>query len=163
MQTSLVTWTTKKINDGLLLQAQRTWRSTQLGCQEAGHSCSFFIRSRRSGYGSSSSRSIVSETSEDFDIQQKHPIAIGEDNQSCIELCQHPVIHKRRKHIETKIQFIRDKTEDGTISIHYITFLLTKWQPTSSQNLYPYQRWKQLELFWWEQLLRNQLKSEWGC
>ena len=57
MQTGLVTWT-QKINDGLLLQAQRTWRSTQLGCQEIGHSCSFVIRSRISGHGSSSSRSI---------------------------------------------------------------------------------------------------------
>ena len=29
-------------------------------------------------------------------------------------------MHKRSKHIETKIHFIRDKTEDGTISIHYV-------------------------------------------
>ena len=41
---------------------QRTWRSTQLGCQEADHSSSFLIRSRISGHSSSSSRSIVSET-----------------------------------------------------------------------------------------------------
>ena len=57
---------------------------------------------------------------EDFGIQQKHPIAIGEDNQSCIKLCQNSVMHKRSKQIETQIQFIRDKTEDGTISIHYV-------------------------------------------
>ena len=57
---------------------------------------------------------------EDFGIQQKRPIAIGEDNQSCIRLCQNPVMHKRSKHIETKFHFIRDKTEDGTISIHYV-------------------------------------------
>ena len=56
----------------------------------------------------------------DFGIQQKHPIAIGEDNQSCIKLCQNPVMHKRRKHIETKFHFIRDKTADGNISIHYV-------------------------------------------
>ena len=55
-----------------------------------------------------------------FDIQQKRPIAIGEDNQSCIRLCQNPVMHKRSKHIETKFHFIRDKTEDGIISIHYV-------------------------------------------
>ena len=53
-------------------------------------------------------------------IQQKHPIAIGEDNQSFIKLCQNPVMHKRSKHIEKKIHFSRDKTEDGTISIHYV-------------------------------------------
>ena len=57
---------------------------------------------------------------EDFGIQQKRPIAIAEDNQSCIRLCQNPVMHKRSKHIETKFHFIRDKTEDGTISIHYV-------------------------------------------
>ena len=57
---------------------------------------------------------------EDFGIQQKRPIAIGEDNQSCIRLCKNPVMHKRSKHIETKFHFIRDKTEDGTISIHYV-------------------------------------------
>ena len=58
---------------------------------------------------------------EDFGIQQKHPIAIGEENQSCNKLCQNPVLHKRSKHIETKFHFNRDKTEDGTISIHYVT------------------------------------------
>ena len=57
---------------------------------------------------------------EDFGIQQKHPIAIGEDNHRCIKLCQNPVMHKRSKHIETKFHFIRDKTEDGTISIPYV-------------------------------------------
>ena len=45
---------------------------------------------------------------EDFGIQQKNPIAIGEDNQSCIKLCQNPAFHKRSKHIEKKIHFIRD-------------------------------------------------------
>ena len=57
---------------------------------------------------------------EDYSIQQKHPIAIGEDNQSCIKLCQNPVKHKRSKDIETKFHFIWDKAEDGTISIHYL-------------------------------------------
>ena len=52
----------QKINNGLLLQAQQTWRSTQLGCQEAGHSCSFFIRSRKSEHGSNSSGSTLPET-----------------------------------------------------------------------------------------------------
>ena len=57
---------------------------------------------------------------EDFGIQQKRPIAIGEDNQRSIRLCQNPVMHKWSKHIETKSHFFRDKTEDGTISIHYV-------------------------------------------
>ena len=57
---------------------------------------------------------------EEFGIQQKRPVAIGEDNQSCIRLCQNPVMHKKSKHIKTKFHFIRDKTEDGTVSIHYL-------------------------------------------
>ena len=56
---------------------------------------------------------------EDFGIQQKHPIAIEEDNQSSIKLCQNSILHKRRSHNKTKFYFIRDKTEDGTVSIHY--------------------------------------------
>ena len=74
---------------------------------------------------------------EDFGIQQKRPIAIGEDNQSCIRLCQNPVMHKRSKHIETKFHFIRDQTEDGTISIHYVP--TDKWQRTSSQSPYRFE------------------------
>ena len=57
---------------------------------------------------------------EDFGIQQKHPIAIGEENQSFIKLFQNPVMHNRSKHIETKFHYVRDKAEDGTISIHYV-------------------------------------------
>ena len=62
----------------------------------------------------------VKQLLEDFGVHQKHPIAIGEDNQSCIRLCQNLVVHKRNKHTETKFHFIRDKTEDGIISIHYV-------------------------------------------
>ena len=45
---------------------------------------------------------------EEFGIEQKHPIAIGEDKQSCIKLLQNPVMHKRSKYIEKKFHFIRD-------------------------------------------------------
>ena len=57
---------------------------------------------------------------EDFGIQQKHPKAIAEDKQSWIKLSQNPVMHEKSKHIEKKFHFIGDKTEDGTISIHYV-------------------------------------------
>ena len=58
---------------------------------------------------------------EDIGIQQKHPVAIGEDNQSCIKLCQKLVMHKRSKYIEKKFHFILDKTEDGIIAIHCVS------------------------------------------
>ena len=53
-----------------------------------------------------------------YGIQQKHPIAIGEDYQSSIKLCQNSVLHKRSKQFETRFHFIQDKTEDVSISIH---------------------------------------------
>ena len=60
----------------------------------------------------------------DCSIQQKNAIAIGEDNQFCIKLClvciKNLVMYKRSKHIETTFHFIRDETEDGTWSIHYV-------------------------------------------
>ena len=77
---------------------------------------------------------------QDFGKQQKRPTAIGEDNQSCIKWFQNPVMHKRSKHIETKFYIIRDKTEDETISIHYVP--TDKWQKTSSQTPYPFRKWK---------------------
>ena len=92
--------------------------STYLGCQKqtavALSSEFFFIRSRTSGHGSISSKSIVSEAA-DFRIQQKH--AIGEDNQIFSTLGQNPVIHKRSKYIATHFHFNPDNTEDGSISI----------------------------------------------
>ena len=64
---------------------------------------------------------------EDFGIQQKHPIVIGEDNQSYIKFCQNTVMHKRSKQLETNFHFIRDKTEDGSISIHYVPTPTMYW------------------------------------
>ena len=43
----------------------------------------------------------------DFGYPMKEPTQIGEDNQSCIKMCHNPVMHKRSKHIETKLRFIR--------------------------------------------------------
>ena len=109
---------------------------------------------------------------EDFGIQQKRPIAIGEDNQSSIRLCQNPVMHKRSKHIETKFHFIRDKTEDvkppscpdKTENLHKFNSLrsyrqngsghlhkvLTRSESGNNQSSFD------------GKTLRNQLKSEWG-
>ena len=97
---------------------------------------------------------------EDFDIQQKHPIAIGEHNQSCIKLCHDPVMNKKNKHIETKLTSLGKRLTMG--SFQFILFLLTKFQTTSSRNPFLYRNSKRSEQFWWEENLRNQLKSVWG-
>lgn len=42
------------------------------------------------------------------------------DNQSAIKLIKNPVFHKRTKHIDVRYHFIREKYEDGSISIKYV-------------------------------------------
>ena len=57
---------------------------------------------------------------EDFGFPMKKPIDIGEDNQSCIKMCHNPVMHKRSKHIDTKLHFIRERVENKEVKIHYV-------------------------------------------
>ena len=114
----MVLWRARqKVNDRLSLQVQRTWHNIQMGCRETGLSCSFCIRSGVSGYGSSCSRRIVSETKSG---RVRHPIEPFNSNWSCIKLCKNPIMHKKSKHIEAKLNFVRHKIEDGIISIHYV-------------------------------------------
>ena len=61
---------------------------------------------------------------EDLGIQQKHPIAIGEDNQSCTKLCQNQVMHKRSKPFRQNFTSFGARRKLGLFQI--ITFLLTK-------------------------------------
>ena len=82
---------------------------------------------------------------EDFGIQQKYPILIGEDNQSCFKLCHNPVMHKRANTLRQNFTSFGTRRKMGLFQ--FITFLLTNWQPTSSRNLYPHRRWKHSELF----------------
>jgi hypothetical protein len=56
----------------------------------------------------------------DFGYLMKEPTDIGEDNQSCIKMCHNPVMHKRSKHIDTKLHFIRERVENEEVGIHYI-------------------------------------------
>ena len=57
---------------------------------------------------------------QDFGCPTKLPTEIGEDNQSCIKMCHNPVMHKRSKHIDTKLHFIRERVENGEVKIHYV-------------------------------------------
>lgn len=42
------------------------------------------------------------------------------DNQSAIKLAQNPEYHKRSKHIDVRFHFIREKIDDGTITVSYV-------------------------------------------
>ena len=35
-------------------------------------------------------------------------------------MCYNPVIHKKSKHINTKLDFIRERVENGEVEIQYI-------------------------------------------
>ena len=81
---------------------------------------------------------------EDIGIQQKHPIAIGEENQSSIELCQDPVLQRGANTLGQNFTSFGTRRKMGPFQ--FITFLLTKWQTTSSRNFHPHRRRKHSEL-----------------
>jgi hypothetical protein len=41
------------------------------------------------------------------------------DNQGCISLGKNPTHHSRSKHIEVQHHYIREKIEDGIVSVEY--------------------------------------------
>ena len=44
------------------------------------------------------------------------------DNSSTIEVSKNPVMHGRSKHIDVRLQFLRDLTKDGEVElVHYKT------------------------------------------
>ena len=139
----------QKNNDELLIQARRTLGSAQLGCQEAGHSFSFFIRCRISGHRSSNPRSIVSETTSGG---LRHPTETANSNwKGEPELWQIVPIPSRAQKEQThwdKISF--HSGQDGRWD--YFSSLRSYWQNgswlISLRNPCPYQRRKHSELFW---------------
>ena len=56
----------------------------------------------------------------DLGVPADGPTPIGEDNQSCIRMCENPVLSKRTKHVDTKYHFIRERVADGTVDIYYV-------------------------------------------
>ena len=106
------------INDGILLKAKRTWRSTRLGWQVASHKCSLFARSRISGHGSGSWGKTISEPISGGFLR---PTEISNGSMRGKQVLQK--IDPKSTHAQEKqaqFQFIRVKTETGTLSIHYV-------------------------------------------
>ncbi|XP_026819041.1 uncharacterized protein LOC113557679 [Rhopalosiphum maidis] len=71
-----------------------------------------------------------------LNLDVSEPTLLYEDNQSCIKLTSNPGYHKRTKHIDIKLHYIRKKVQDGTVQLKYIhttdqeSDMLTKSLPT---------------------------------
>ncbi|KAL4082844.1 hypothetical protein QTP88_029500 [Uroleucon formosanum] len=76
----------------------------------------------------------------DFGVELSKPITLYEDNQSCIQLLQNPGHHRRTKHIDIRHHFIREKVEEGVVTLKYIISenqqvdILTKGLPVNKFN-----------------------------
>jgi hypothetical protein len=57
---------------------------------------------------------------EDLRHPQSNPTVLFEDNQSCIALTKNPVHHTRSKHIDIQYHWIREKVENGDITLTYV-------------------------------------------
>jgi hypothetical protein len=52
-------------------------------------------------------------------IDIEEGIELMVDNKSAINLAKYPIVHGRRKHIETKFHFLRDQVTKGRIKLSY--------------------------------------------
>ena len=72
---------------------------------------------------------------EELEHEFSSPISLYEDNEACIKMSKNHMVSARNKHLETKMHYIREKVEDGTIMLQHIgtknqlADLLTKTLP----------------------------------
>ena len=52
-------------------------------------------------------------------VKIKLPIAVYEDNQTCIAIANNRMSQKRTRYVDVRYHFIRDYVEDGTIQLYY--------------------------------------------
>ena len=52
-------------------------------------------------------------------VKIKLPIAVHEDNQTCIAIATNRMSQKRTRYVDVRYHFIRDYVEDGTIQLYY--------------------------------------------
>ncbi|XP_019239365.1 PREDICTED: uncharacterized protein LOC109219379 [Nicotiana attenuata] len=57
---------------------------------------------------------------EEFTVSQSSPIAVFCDSLSAIHIAHNPVFHERTKHIDVDCHFVRNKLQEGLISLHHV-------------------------------------------
>ena len=53
-------------------------------------------------------------------IEFETPLQVYYDNRAAISIAHNPVHHDRTKHVEVDRHFIKEKIDDGTISVTYV-------------------------------------------
>ena len=91
--------------------------SSQLAKQETADSGSLLLRSKTSGFSCRSRRSHLLQITCLWNGQPTD--ASNSDWWSCIKLATNPVMHKRSKHIDTKIFFISEKVDNNSVQLVY--------------------------------------------
>ena len=130
MRTGLVI-RTKENQRRVIFQAQRILRSTQLGCQKTDQL--FYFSSEAENWGMTATvreALYLEQLLEGFDIQQKHLTTVGEENRSFINCARTPSCKRAANTLRQN--FTSFGTRRKMRLFHFITFLLTRWQPKSS-------------------------------
>ena len=68
----------------------------------------------------------LSRLLKEFEVPYITPIPVKCDNMAAIYIAKNPVFHERTKHIEIDCHFVREKLQEGLISLSHIS---TKDQP----------------------------------